>query len=426
MTRVFKFGGALLKNALGIHKVISLMEEFGCEPLVVVVSAIGKTTNALEQLVELRLEKDKTALVNNFYTLKQQHLQLAMALFAEGNRTLIEAIDEEMSQLWEDLNNSYRDNFQAYDRIVSHGEKLAGILVEHAALAKGIALKNVPATSLIVTNSNHTNAGIDWENSEIAVQKTIPPLLHSGHVVLTQGFVGSSSEGEITTLGREGSDFTAAILASLLQANEVTIWKDVPGLMNADPNRFPNCVKFDALSYHEAIELAFYGATIIHPKTIQPIKKSGIPLYVRSFYNPDIPPTCISNSAHHDEKLHSIIVKDAQVLLSINTKDLSFIAEDNLTRLFAAFSRNKIHINMMQHSAVSFSVCFDHHAQKLSQLLTDLEQDFEVKYNTGLQLITLRHYTPELIAEITAGKKIFVEQRSRSTFQVLVYNSATT
>ncbi|HHL57499.1 MAG TPA: aspartate kinase, partial [Bacteroidetes bacterium] len=223
-----------------------------------------------------------------------------------------------------------------------------------------------------------------------------------------------------TTLGREGSDFTAAILAYALDAREVTIWKDVPGLMNADPNRFDDCLKLDRISYHEAIELAFYGASVIHPKTIQPLQKKNIPLLVRSFYQPENKPSVISDDNSMDTKIPKIIVKENQVLLSIQSKDLSFIAEDNLTIIFDAFSQHKIHINLMQHSAVSFSICFDYQQSKLEALLQDLKTDFPFKYNTGLQLITVRHYTEDIIKKLLAGKQIFLEQKSRSTLQVLV------
>jgi aspartate kinase len=237
---------------------------------------------------------------------------------------------------------------------------------------------------------------------------------------LTEGFIGSDTSGNPTTLGREGSDFTAAILASALDAESVTFWKNVPGLMHADPMRFPECIKLEHISYHEAIELAFYGASVIHPKTIQPLQQKKIPLFVRSFDDLDIPASTISNDTSMDDKMHKIIVKDDQVLLSINSYDLSFIAEDHLTHIFKAFSRHKIHINLMQHSAVSFSVCFDSNTSKLAALLKDLKNDFIVKYNQGLQLVTIRHYTEKMISDLIKNKEIFLEQKSRSTVQLLI------
>lgn len=420
MLRVFKFGGALMKDAAGIKKVVSLIEEFSCESLVVVVSAIGKTTNALEAMVVPESERDMANLQSQYYELKQKHLALALELFPEGNIQLMQDLEDLFASLWETVNQSYANPYQAYDTIVGFGEAFASLIIERVALDRLMRIKKVNATSIIVTNSNFTNANIHWEYTSEKLKEIIIPELANKYITLTQGFIGADIHGKPTTLGREGSDFTAAVLANLLHADEVTIWKDVPGVMNADPNRFSDCIKFDSLSYHEAIELAFYGATIIHPKTIQPLKQANIPLYVRSFYHPETPPTLISNQSLNEDIQHSIIVKDNQVLLSLGTKNLSFIGEENLTRLFSAFSSNKIHINLMQHSAVSFSVCFDYHADKLKNLLASLEDEFQIKYNAGLQLITLRHYSAELIEQVTESKKIFLEQRSRSTFQVLL------
>ncbi len=420
MLRVFKFGGALMKDATGIKKVVSLIEEFSCESLVVVVSAIGKTTNALEKMVITEGEPDMANLQSQYFELKQKHLALVLELFPEGNIQLMQDLEDLFASLWETVNQSYTNTYQAYDSIVGFGEAFASLIIERVALDRLMRIKKVSATSIIVTNSNFTNANIEWEFTSKKLKEIVIPELTDHYITLTQGFIGADLQGKPTTLGREGSDFTAAVLANLLHADEVTIWKDVPGVMNADPNRFSDCVKFDSLSYHEAIELAFYGATIIHPKTIQPLKQANIPLYVRSFYHPETPPTLISNQLSNEDIQHSIIVKDNQVLLSLGTKNLAFIGEENLTRLFAAFSANKIHINLMQHSAVSFSVCFDHHPDKLKNLLISLEDEFQIKYNAGLQLITLRHYSTELIEQMTENKKIFLEQRSRSTFQVLL------
>lgn len=420
MLRVYKFGGALMKNAAGINRVVALIEEFSCEPLVVVVSAIGKTTNALEAMVVTESKRNAEQLAQQYYQLKHFHLSLVQDLFPEGNEMLIAGLDELFRDLWDAINKNYPNPFQAYDAIVGYGEEFASMIVESVALNRGLPIKKVNAASIVVTDSNFTNANIQWDYTAKTLEGRVVPLLHQHKIVLTQGFLGADLHGNYTTLGREGSDFTAAILANLLKADEVTIWKDVNGLMNADPNRFDDCVKFDSLSYHEAIELAFYGATIIHPKTIQPLKKAGIPLNVRSFYHPEVAPTVISSEASGDATRHSIIVKDNQVLFSLSTRNLSFIGEENLTRVFAAFSANKIHINLMQHSAVSFSVCFDRHQDKLKQLITDLESEFSIRYNEGLQLITLRHYTPELIEKMTRDKEVFLEQRSRSTFQVLL------
>ena len=238
--------------------------------------------------------------------------------------------------------------------------------------------------------------------------------------MLTQGFIGADHKGIFTTLGREGSDFTAAVLANILDADEVSIWKDVPGLMNADPKRFDDTVKLNNISYYEAIELAFYGASVVHPKTIQPVQHKNIPLKVRSFYSPKTDPSVISQEHREGDLVPKIIVKPNQLLLSIGSRDLAFIAEEHLTTIFDAFSRHKIHINLMQHSAVSFSVGFDEDMDKLEALKKILKKKFSVRYNQGLTLITIRHYNDRLTEEMTRGKKVYLEQKSRSTMQVLI------
>jgi aspartate kinase len=276
------------------------------------------------------------------------------------------------------------------------------------------------AHTLLVTNGNYTSASIDWKYTNKTIQSRIPPLLDDGKVVITQGFIGADHKGIFTTLGREGSDFTAAIIANVMDGEEVSIWKDVPGLMNADPKRFKDTIKLDNISYHEAIELAFYGASVVHPKTIQPVQHKNIPLKVRSFYDPDTIPSVISRDNTTDDKIPKIIVKPNQLLLSIGTRNLAFIAEEHLTTIFDVFNKHKIHINLMQHSAVSFSVCFDEDADKLAGISKLLKKEFSLRHNSGLTLITIRHYNDEIIKKMIAGKEVFLEQKSRSNMQVLV------
>jgi aspartate kinase len=420
MTKVFKFGGALMKDAKGIEKVAAIIEEFSCEPLVVVVSALGKSTNALEELLTLSFDTDPKALQMAYFKLKQFHLGIAQTLLFDEADALTRELENEFLKLWDALNLKYQDKFFAYDQIVGFGENMAGIVLQHYLQYKGIDQRLIDARCLIVTNSNNTNAAINWKMTEKTIRARVVPVLENMEVVLTQGFIGSDEKGNTTTLGREGSDFTAAIFAKVLQAEEVSIWKDVPGLMNCDPKRFKQAVKLPQISYHEAIELAFYGASVIHPKTIQPLQNENIPLKVRALYKPDSTPSLITGETSHDNKIHKIIVKDKQVLLSIGSKNLSFIAEENLYGIFNAFSKNKIHINLMQNSAVSFSVCFDMDEEKLKTLMLDLHKDYLLKYNTGLQLITIRHYNDKVISDLIHGKKVFLEQKSRTTVQFLV------
>jgi aspartate kinase len=419
MIKIFKFGGALMQNADGIRKVASIIQDNKGSNLIVVVSALGKTTNRLEEILQLAIDRNENLLQQALESLKTIHFQIVDRLFDDAGNC-----QNQLSGLFENLKAALKqidpNRFVAYDNIVSFGEKFTTLILGQYFTEQQLPFQLVDARSIIITDSNFTSAKVNWQKTTENVNTEILPVLAEGKFVLTEGFIGSDSSGHPTTLGREGSDFTAAILASTLDANEVTIWKNVPGLMHADPNRFADSIKLDQISYHEAIELAFYGASVIHPKTIQPLQQKNIPLFVRSFDDLKIAASKISKDASMDDKMHKIIVKDNQVLLSINSRDLSFIAEDHLTDIFKAFSRHKIHINLMQHSAVSFSVCFNSNKSKLEALLSDLKNEFIVKYNDGLQLITIRHYTEEFINKLVEHKKVFLEQKSRSTVQLLI------
>lgn len=413
-----KFGGALMSDASGIRIVGRLIEEYSCEPLVVVISALGKTTNSLEELYHL--SQNKKEMAKHFFKLKQYHLNIYQQLIPNVSTKLSNCIDKIFDELWVALNDSYENRYSAYDCIVSYGEELSSCILFHYIIDLGLTAKLISSKNLIVTDSNFTDASIDWEYTSRTVKSRLLPALEKKEIVITQGFVGADKSGRATTLGREGSDFTAAVLGNLLDAEEVTIWKNVPGLMNADPERFSDAIKLNSLSYHEAIELAYYGASVIHPKTIQPLKQKNIPLFVRPYYDSSLKPTSITNDATNDNLHPGIIVKDNQILLSISTRNLSFIAEENLKHIFDAFSKNKIHINMMQNSAVSFSVCFNEDSTKLESLIADLKENYSLKYNSGLQLITIRHYNEELVKELVRNRKVYLVQKSRVTVHILV------
>ena len=413
-----KFGGVLMDTASGIDRVVNLVKKHSDHSLVVVVSALGKTTNKLENLYQLSVDGKDVEI--DFLAMKQYHLDIAMEIMPQLPPQLSACFDTLFDELWDSLVTKYDDRYEAYDSIVSLGEDMSSCLLYHYLRYLDIKVKLISAKNLIVTDSNFTDASIDWKHTLKTINSRIVPALEKNEIVLTQGFIGADKSGRTTTLGREGSDFTAAILGNLLDADEVTIWKNVPGLMNSDPARFANSVKLNSLSYHEAIELAYYGASIIHPKTIQPLKQKNIPLYVRPYYDSSLDATSITNDITNDGALPSIIMKDNQVLLSINTLNLSFIEEENLVHIFDAFSKNKIHINLMQNSAVSFSVCFNEDLVKLEALLLDLKEKFILKYNTGLQLITIRHYNDKLIDELIGSKKVYLVQKSRVTVQLLV------
>ena len=420
MPRVFKFGGALLKDADGIRRMASLVEEFQCEPMVVVVSAIGKTTNALEELYRLSLAKDEKQLQEKYFQLKQKHIRLAEELDIPNSDALVQVLEENFRKLWDVLNINHRDWYKGYDQIIPFGEEFSGKIVRTFLSSRGIPVHFEDAQCLLITDSHYTNASLDWEMTQKSVEARVLPALNSQEIVLTQGFVAADKKGISTTLGREGSDFTAAILAYILEADEVSIWKDVPGLMNADPRLFRDAVKLPHVSYNEAIELAFYGASVIHPKTIQPLKKKGILLKVCSFYNPQSEPTLINADESDDAKIPKFIVKKNQTLLSISTRDLSFMAEESLKKVFSALSKNRFHINLMQNSAVSFSVIFDEKPEKLEKITKELSDTFILKYNTGLELLTIRHYNDALIKKLTSGKHTFLTQKTRTTVQLLL------
>jgi len=419
MIKVFKFGGALMKDAEGIRKVSSLIKPLTDKQLIVVVSALGKTTSELEEILQLALDNKKQELNDALNKLKQKHIIIINQLFSESficSKKFLELFEKFKQRLNEINTNRYF----SYDQIVSYGEKFSSLILNEFFKQEKLPCRPVDARLIISTDDNYTSAKVNWGKTSENIMAYVIPVLNTGEFVLTEGFIGSDSTGNTTTLGREGSDYTASILANILDTNEVSIWKDVPGLMNADPNRFNDSIKLDQISYHEAIELAFYGASVIHPKTIQPLQQQNIPLFVRSFSDPDTNPSIISKDTSMDDKVHKIIVKDKQVLLSINSRDLSFIAEEHLTNIFKTFSRHKIHINLMQHSAVSFSVCFNSDKNKLKAVLNDLKDEFLIKYNDGLQLITVRHYSEKIIIDLVKNREVLLEQKSRSTVQILI------
>ena len=418
MIRVFKFGGALLKDAEGIERMAAIVEEYKCEPLVVVVSAIGKTTNALEKLLSLTINNSKE-LASEYFNLKSYHLNLIHSLSITNKEKLIGEVEEIFATLWDTFNKDFQSYYYAYDQIVSFGEKISGKIVSFTLAQKNLTNIEVAAPSVIATDSNFTDGAINWHKTEQNINDVVVPFLKDGKIVVTEGFLGGDPEGNITTLGREGSDYTTAIFGSILMADEIIIWKDVPGIMSADPNEFKDAVKLNNLSYHEAIELTFYGASVIHPKTIQPLQQKNLPLQVRSFFKPQVSPTIISDSIPNDDKIPKIILKKNQTLLSISSRNIDFITENSLYQIFKLFNKYKIHINLMQNSAISFSVCFNYDKEKQITLIKDISQHYYVKYNSGLTLLTLRHYDEELLQYYTSGKKIVLEQKNRTTAQIL-------
>lgn len=419
MLRVFKFGGALLNDAKSIERMVSIVEEYKCEPLIIVVSAIGKTTNALENLLSLAINNNNS-LASEYFALKRFHTNLILSLPIANHSKLMAEVEELFKNLWDALNQPYDNYSFAYDKIVSFGEQISGKIITGRLSAKKLIVEELPAQHIVSTDSNFTEANVDWKKTTANIKTNLVPLLHDGKIVLTQGFIGSNTQGNVTTLGREGSDYTAAIIGTTLLADEIVIWKDVPGLMSADPKLFKNVVKLNNISYHEAIELAFYGASIIHPKTIQPLQNKGLTLQVRSFWEPHATPSLISNNTSEDDKIPKIIVKQNQTLLSFSSRNMDFIQETSLFRIFKSFSRHKIHINLMQNSAISFSACFNQNEKKQKAVINELSDMFFIKYNSGLTLLTFRYYNNEILKQYTNNKKVLLEQKNRTTAQFLM------
>ena len=423
--KVFKFGGASVKDPDAVKNVANIIKNQSNGPLVVVVSAMGKTTNALERLTEAYFEQKKTSTESIFQSIKEYHIKLAQELFPE-NHLVFNAIEQKFYHLFYYLQEPPGKNFNfEYDRIVSTGEYVSTIIIAHYLSEKEIKNQWFDAASLIITDTNYRDAGVDWLKTENAVKTKIQPFFKKNSsnlhpVAITQAFLGGTTQGFVTTLGREGSDYTAAIIAYTLKASEVVIWKDVPGLLNADPKVFGNTRLLQNISYQEAIELAYYGATVIHPKTLKPLLTRKIPLRVKSFFNPADEGSIINQDYFNDNLYPSYILKTHQVLLSIFPKDFSFIAEQNISRIFSEFARAGIKINLMQNSALSFSVCFDEDKIKTPTLLKNLEKIYNLKYNKGLELITVRHYEKVSIEELLKGKEILMEQKNRTTYQWVV------
>ena len=410
---VFKFGGASLKDAAGIRNVANIIASKAASNLVVVVSAMGKTTNALERAVALAQKNQDPS--SELGPLHDYHLQVMRELFVE-NHPAFAAVDALFTTLRKEL-NSPGEYDQVYDQVVSGGEVISSIIVHHYLLSQASPSHWLDARTCIATDRTFREGKIDWTRTE-GNMANLPPIL-AGHVVITQGFIGRSSDGLTLTLGREGSDFSAAIFASCLHAAAVTIWKDVPGVMNADPKRLPGAVVFEELPFQEAAEMTYYGANVIHPKTIKPLANANIPLLVKNFTDPSLPGTRIH--ACKIENLPPLIVfKENQCLVSCRVTDYTFINEQQLSLIFNALSELDLRVNVIQNSAISFSFCLDFRENKVLSLIRKLQEHFEVYYNTGLTLITIKNYDKQTFDTYRNKPNVLLEQSSRSTLQVLV------
>ena len=414
MTKVFKFGGTSIKDANNIKRIAEILIKYASENLVVVFSAMGKITNMLEEVVEDYMQKngqaeDKLQLVKDF------HAHLLGELF-ESNHAIYNEVNNlfvEIEWVLEDEPNlDYAFN---YDQIVSVGELLSTKIMSAYLNENGFENSWVDVRDIIRTDNKYRNAKIDWEQTISSCKENI-----NSFPITTQGFIGCTSENFTTTLGREGSDFTAAILAFSLDAEQVIIWKDVDGVLNADPRFFKETEQLMSIPFEEAIELAYYGAKVMHPKTIQPLQKKSIPLEVKSFLNPKKESSIIGDFESITPFVPSYIVKENQILISIADKNLSFIVEEHLSSIFSLFSNFGARVNMMQNSAVSFSFCIDNDSHKIPELLDALKKNFKVYFNENLIMYTIRHYNEDSISKLLINKELLLEQKSRHTIHLVV------
>lgn len=419
MIQVFKFGGASVKDAEGVKNLASIIRLHADQPLLIVISAMGKTTNALELLTEAYVNRAGNT-HQLFEEIRDYHEDILGELFDDPQHPVFDDIANTFIEIdWMLEDEPHPDFNFNYDQIVSVGELISTKIVSAYLNYAGLKNQWIDARSYIQTDNTYREGKVDWDKTCAAIQARLPQILKESSIV-TQGFIGGTSENYSTTLGREGSDYSAAIFASCLHAQDLTIWKDVPGVLNADPKLFKDTQKYTALPYAEAMEMAYYGASVIHPKTIKPLQNANIPLFVKPFSEPQQEGTVIHNEAVDVTQIPAIIVKKNQVLVSLSTKDFSFISEDHLSDIFRAFAESRIKINMMQISALSFSVCFDWDIPKFSLLNQRLQEDFKIRYNTDLELLTIRHFRRELLSRLTEGKVILMEQLSRNTAQLVL------
>jgi len=414
--KVFKFGGASVRDTQGLKRVAEILSSSKDE-VIVVVSAMGKTTNALEKLIPKMDDSEAEKCIRE---IEEYHVGLAQEVKEPYRDLVFQSLQKDFADLRTFVKEyPHKNQDERYDRIVSIGEIISTHIVSGYLNGEGVLNEWVDARNIVMTDDCYRDAKVDFKKTEKCVKNMLLKAVKQKRIVITQGFIGSSNEGNITTLGREGSDYTAAILAYCTNAESVTIWKDVPGVLNADPKKFKDTVKIEHLSYQDAIELAYYGASVIHPKTIKPLQNKNIPLFVKPFADPSAYGTCIdANNTHLP--VPCFISRPNQALLSLSPKDFSFIAEENLSYIFDSFAKMKVKVSMMQHSAINFSVCFDNGLSKLPGLLDSFQDNYRVLYNDNVELFTIRYYDQQTIDKITIGRNILLEQRSRYTIQLVL------
>ena len=413
--KIFKFGGASVKDADGIKNVYDVLQKAGYEDVLLVVSAMGKTTNALEVVIKNYFDKSPE-LNSSVQEIKKYHNQILLDLFEDDTHPVFASVNEQFADLEYFLAHNKSPNYNfVYDQIVSYGELISTNILSHFMNFMNIKTQWLDVRNFVKTNANYRDAEVDWELTQKNIAKNVAPKILN----VTQGFLGSDENNFTTTLGREGSDYTAAIFAYCLNAESVTIWKDVPGVMNADPRYFENASLLNQISYREAIELAFYGASVIHPKTLQPLQKKEIPLYVKSFINPLLKGTSVSKGVDLEPLLPCFIVKRNQLLISLSSIDFSFIMEENISEIFGLFHEYKIKVNLIQNSAISFSVCVEDKFDNFKELNAILSKKFKVDFEENVTLYTIRHFNDDAAQTVEKDKTVLLKQVSRETMQVV-------
>lgn len=415
MAKTFKFGGSSLKDADAVRNVGSILQRFRDEILVIVVSAMGKTTNALEEVIYSHARQDGQAMAA-LDAIREKHEELARTLLP-GDQDVLTALNDTFAEAYWVLEEEPHPNFDyMYDQLICVGE-LASSRIVHAYLNSiGLPTSWLDAREVIITDDIHREGWVDWSETGRRMDEKVRPLVSAPGFLLTQGFIASTLDNATTTLGREGSDYTTAIFSYCLNAESMTIWKDVPGVLTGDPRLFDNVTKLDRLSYKEAIEMTYYGAKVIHPKTIKPLQNKSIPLYVKSFIDADGEGTLISSDVE-DHYPPIVTIEQDQTLLSIATRDFSFVAEHHLSLLFQKIADQRLQVNMMQNSAISFSICVNKAPEKVKAFIAGIEKEFKVTREDGLELITIRHPQDGVLENMRRGKIVLFEERIRNTVQ---------
>jgi aspartate kinase len=413
--RVFKFGGASIKDAEGVKNLVSVLQKVGYENTLIVVSAMGKTTNAIELVIN-NYFKNKKELKISLQDVKKFHNDILLDLFENIQHPSFKKVNALFEELFSFLSNTKSPDYNfVYDQTVGFGELVSTTIISE--YLNHIDIKNnwLDVRNYIKTDNYYRRANVNWDTTQAIISSNVDASMLN----ITQGFIASDANNFTTTLGREGSDYTAAVFAYCLNAESVTIWKDVPGILNADPRYFENTQLLNKISYREAIELAFYGASVIHPKTLQPLQRKEIPLYVKSFLHPEKNGTCVSKGIKIDPEIPCFIVKKNQILISLSSLDFSYIVEENISEIFSLLHLYKMKVDVIQNSAISFSVCIDDTYHNLEKLLQHLKAKFRVTFNTNVSLYTIRHYNLKVLKDLEKDKIVLLKQLTQQTVQIV-------